>query len=106
MSWTLLAPVTDDDEGAAHDLGLALLSESSLQRPAQLPVAINLDEEDRAKAFSNLLFIGSSQLAARTQRSLALVKSLGGLVEAMNLTLVDEADLEDLLDGRVDAHGE
>ena len=60
---------------------------------------------NKAKGLRNLLFIGSLQLAARTQRSLALVKSLGGLVEATNLTLVDEADLEDLLDGRVDAHG-
>ena len=48
VSWTLLAPVADDDRGAADDLpGLALGVELAKAGPlAQLLVAVNLDEGD------------------------------------------------------------
>jgi hypothetical protein len=48
VSWTLLAPVADDDGGAANDLpGLALGVELAKAGPlSQLLVVVNLDERD------------------------------------------------------------
>ena len=44
-------------------------------------------------------------VSQNTEEGLALVESLGRLVEASGQTVVDEGGLEDLLDGGVDVHG-
>jgi hypothetical protein len=56
MSWTLLAPVANDDRGASDDLpGLALGVELAKTGPlAQLLVVVNLDEGNlKVKTFLN-----------------------------------------------------
>ena len=58
-----------------------------------------------AKSLDELLVHGLVAVVGQNaEKSLALVQSLGRLVEAAGEAVVDEGGLQDLLDGGVDVH--
>ncbi len=107
----LLAPVTDDDAGAADDLSrLALGVQLAQAAPfAQLVVGVHLDQRNLmllAESLDQLLVQGLVAVFGEdAQVSLTLVQGLGTLVQSAGQSVVDESLLQDFLDRRVDVHG-